>query len=38
LKNPELAKRHEVDASVGGPGVVDGVLAKLKGIKRLWNN
>ena len=38
LKNPELAKRHEVDASAGDAGVVDGVLAKLKGIKRLWNN
>jgi DNA-binding NtrC family response regulator len=39
LKNPELAKRHEVDASAAGDaGVVDGVLAKLKGLKRLWNN
>ena len=39
LKNPELAKRHEVDAAAAGdPGVVDGVLAKLKGLKRLWNN
>jgi serine/threonine-protein kinase len=38
LKNPELAKRHEVDTSAGDPGVVDGVLAKLKGIKRLWNS
>jgi serine/threonine-protein kinase len=37
LKNPELAKRHEVDASASGEsGVVDGVLAKLKGLKRLW--
>jgi len=37
LKNPELVKRHEVEAapeSMGG--VVDGVLAKLKSIKRLW--
>jgi len=39
LKNPELAKRHEVDAAAAGdPGVVDGVLSKLKGLKRLWNN
>jgi DNA-binding NtrC family response regulator len=38
LKNPELAKRHEVDASAGDAGVVDGVLSKLKGLKRLWNN
>jgi DNA-binding NtrC family response regulator len=37
LKNPELAKRHEVDTSVmADAGVVDGVLAKLKGLKRLW--
>jgi serine/threonine-protein kinase len=36
LKNPELAKRHEVDANTTESGVVDGVLAKLKGIKRLW--
>jgi DNA-binding NtrC family response regulator len=37
LKNPDLVRRHEVDASsVGDPGVVDGVLAKLKGLKRLW--
>jgi DNA-binding NtrC family response regulator len=36
LKNPELAKRHEVDASTSESGVMDGVLAKLKGIKRLW--
>jgi DNA-binding NtrC family response regulator len=38
LKNPELVKRHEVDASGGDSGVVDGVLAKLKGIKRLWTS
>ena len=36
LKNPDLAKRHEVDASASEAGVMDGVLAKLKGIKRLW--
>ena len=38
LKNPELAKRHEVDASAADGGVVDGVLSKLKGLKRLWNS
>jgi DNA-binding NtrC family response regulator len=38
LKNPDLAKRHEVDASAGDAGVVDGVLSKLKGLKRLWNH
>jgi serine/threonine-protein kinase len=37
LKNPELVKRHEVDATPETTGgVVDGVLAKLKSIKRLW--
>ncbi len=36
LKNPELAKRHEVAASTSDSGVMDGVLAKLKGLKRLW--
>ena len=36
LKNPELVKRHEVEAAPEGSGVVDGVLAKLKSIKRLW--
>jgi serine/threonine-protein kinase len=38
LKNPELVKRHEVDASSADSGVVDGVLAKLKGLKRLWTS
>jgi DNA-binding NtrC family response regulator len=36
LKNPDLVRRHEVDASAGDTGVMDGVLAKLKGLKRLW--
>jgi DNA-binding NtrC family response regulator len=37
LKNPDLVKRHEVDAAPETTGgVVDGVLAKLKSIKRLW--
>jgi DNA-binding NtrC family response regulator len=37
LKNPELVKRHEVEAAPESTGgVVDGVLAKLKSIKRLW--
>jgi len=37
LKNPELVRRHEVDSSsAADPSVVDGVLAKLKGLKRLW--
>jgi DNA-binding NtrC family response regulator len=36
LKNPDLVRRHEVDASAADAGVMDGVLAKLKGLKRLW--
>ena len=36
LKNPELVRRNEVEASTGDSGVMDGVLAKLKGLKRLW--
>jgi DNA-binding NtrC family response regulator len=37
LKNPELVKRHEVDvAAETATSVVDGVLATLKNIKRLW--
>lgn len=37
LKNPELVKRHEVDASpTSESGIMDGVLAKLKSMKRLW--
>ncbi|HVJ30822.1 MAG TPA: response regulator [Gammaproteobacteria bacterium] len=38
LKNPELAKRHEVDGDAAEAGPVDGVLAKLKGLKRLWTS
>ena len=36
LKNPELVKRHEVDASSSDSGIVDGVLSKLKSMTRLW--
>jgi len=37
LKNPELVKRHEVDAAAPETtGLVDGVLAALKNMKRLW--
>jgi DNA-binding NtrC family response regulator len=35
LKNPDLVKRHEVDTTAES-GIVDGVLAKLKSMKRLW--
>jgi len=37
LKNPELAKRYEVDANAASEsGVMDGVLSKLKSLTRLW--
>jgi DNA-binding NtrC family response regulator len=36
LKNPELVRRHEVDMSSSESGVMEGVLSKLKGLKRLW--
>jgi DNA-binding NtrC family response regulator len=35
LKNPALVKRHEVEATDDG-GLMDGVLAKLKNVRRLW--
>src|SRR5690606_26552275 len=35
LKNPTLVKRHEVDAAPDA-GLVDGVLAKLRSMRRLW--
>ena len=40
LKNPELVKRHEVDASATTTesGVMEGVLSTLKGLKRLWTS
>ena len=38
LKNPELAKRHEVDVATSDSGVMEGVLSKLKGLKRLWTS
>jgi DNA-binding NtrC family response regulator len=34
LKNPDLLQRHEVDTAQ--LGLVDGVLEKLKSVKRLW--
>jgi serine/threonine-protein kinase len=38
LKNPELVKRHEVDVttSTSDSGIVEGMLTKLKNMKRLW--
>jgi DNA-binding NtrC family response regulator len=39
LKNPDLIKRHEVDTSATSEsGVMEGVLAKLKTLKRLWTS
>jgi len=35
LKNPELVKRHAVEATQDG-GVVDSLLGKLKSMRRLW--
>jgi len=35
LKNPDLVKRHEV-AQTTEVGLVDGVLSKLKSVRRLW--
>ena len=34
LRNPELVRRHEVEAESGG--FVDGVISKLKAVRRLW--
>jgi DNA-binding NtrC family response regulator len=37
LKNPELTRRHEVEASSSGDSsIVEGVLAKIKSMRRLW--
>ena len=36
LKNPELIKRHAV--ANADTGIVDGVLNKLKGVRRLWSS
>lgn len=39
LENPELIKRHEVDASAASDsGVMEGMLSKLKNLKRLWTS
>ena len=35
LKNPELVQRHQVEAS-DDAGVMSGVMAKLKNMRRLW--
>ncbi len=35
LRNPSLARRHEVDSSEAS-GLVDGLLTKLRNVKRLW--
>jgi len=39
LKNPDLAKRHEVDATTtADSGIMEGVMAKLRTMKRLWTS
>ncbi|HEU4617333.1 MAG TPA: response regulator [Gammaproteobacteria bacterium] len=35
LKNPELCQRHQVE-STQDSGIMEGLLSKLKGMKRLW--
>ena len=36
LKNPDLVERHQVDVAADASGLVGGVLAKLKNVRRLW--
>ncbi len=36
LKNPELVERHQVDVATDESGLVGGVLAKLKSVRRFW--
>ncbi len=39
LRNPELLKRHEVEvAATSDSGIVEGVLAKLRSMRRLWSD
>lgn len=39
LKNPDLAKRHEVDAAnTADSGIMEGVMATLRTMKRLWTS
>src|SRR5690606_21151441 len=36
LKNPDLIRRHEVDAADDPAGLMEGVLARIKSMRRLW--
>lgn len=36
LRNPALARRHEVETAPPDSSLVDGMLAKLRSMKRLW--
>lgn len=36
LKNPALVRRHEVENSQDAAGLMDGVLNRLKSVRRLW--
>ena len=36
LKNPDLVERHQVDVAAEDSGLVGGMLAKLKSVRRLW--
>jgi hypothetical protein len=36
LKHPDLVQRHLVDAAADDAGIMGGMLAKLKSVRRLW--
>jgi serine/threonine-protein kinase len=38
LKNPDLVQRHQVDAATDDSGLMSGMLARLKSMRRLWTS
>jgi DNA-binding NtrC family response regulator len=36
LKNPELVQRHQVDTAADDAGIMGGVLARLRSVRRFW--
>jgi DNA-binding NtrC family response regulator len=36
LKNPDLVQRHQVDESEDNTGLMGGMMAKLRNVRRLW--
>lgn len=38
LANPALVKRHEVEETHDGGGVMDSVISKLRSVRRLWGH